>query len=176
MGKDNRLEELHNKGQEDRSEGRYDPPHDLLDDILTWSESGVDKMNEENEAYSEGWNHTDEQKKGMCFLSTACTVTMRLPDDCEELEVLRQFRDTWLCRTALGREAIDEYYAIAPRIVKAINQSPSPTAEWGRVFRTIKKTVGFIEENEPERAFGVYRGMVRRLARAYLGGGVSSEH
>lgn len=33
----------------------YKPPHGFLDDLLTWSKSGMEKNAEENEAYDRGW-------------------------------------------------------------------------------------------------------------------------
>ncbi|PTX59559.1 hypothetical protein C8N46_109148 [Kordia periserrulae] len=63
MGK-NSKEYYHDKGEKDRAEGRYKPPHDILDDFLTWSDSGMKKINEDNEAYNKGWRNTDKQKKG----------------------------------------------------------------------------------------------------------------
>ena len=40
----------------------------------------------------------DGGKKG-CFITTACTEHMQLPDNCEILEKLRKYRDNYLCRT-----------------------------------------------------------------------------
>ena len=53
-----RLQELHNKGQEDDS---YDPPHSVVDDLLTWRPSSVEKVHEENEAYNKGWKNDRKQ-------------------------------------------------------------------------------------------------------------------
>ena len=55
--------DYHNKGQEDRAAGKYDPPHGLVEDLLTWSSSGCQKIAEENGAYNSGWRHADKQAK-----------------------------------------------------------------------------------------------------------------
>ena len=47
----------HNKGQRDGARNKYKPPHGLLDDLLTWSESGMKKMNKDNGEYRKGWNN-----------------------------------------------------------------------------------------------------------------------
>ena len=38
-----------------------------------------------------------------CFLTSACVEAMNLPDDCEELMILRKFRDTWLVKQPGGQ-------------------------------------------------------------------------
>jgi hypothetical protein len=60
---DNNLQDENNRGQEDASEGKYNPPHTVIpiaDDLLYGKET-VDKMNEENEAYNTGWSHGHKQ-------------------------------------------------------------------------------------------------------------------
>lgn len=49
-----------------------------------------------------------------CFFTTACVEARGLPDDCEALETLRAFRDACLANRPDGREAIAEYYRMAP--------------------------------------------------------------
>ena len=55
------------------------------------------------------------------FLTTACTVAQGLPDDCDELETLRWFRDNWLSRQPGGESAIRHYCEVSPQIVEKIN-------------------------------------------------------
>lgn len=43
-------------------------------------------------------------------------------DDCYELTMFRDFRDNWLKKQPEGKTLIDEYYAIAPKIVTNINK------------------------------------------------------
>jgi hypothetical protein len=60
----------------------------------------------------------EEDKK--CFLTTACVKYYGLPDDCKELTILRQFRDHYMKEFKEGRQAIQEYYHLAPKIVEEI--------------------------------------------------------
>ena len=55
------------------------------------------------------------------FLTTACTVAQGLPDDCDELEILRWSRDNWLSRQPGGESAIRHYCEVSPQIVEKIN-------------------------------------------------------
>lgn len=54
----------HDKGEQDASEGKYSPPNGLFNDLTTWSESGMKRMNEENSAYNKGYSHGKGQKDG----------------------------------------------------------------------------------------------------------------
>lgn len=57
--------DYHNKGEQDASEGKYDPPNDALDDIASFffGTRDPEKNAEENEEYNQGWNNTNDQKK-----------------------------------------------------------------------------------------------------------------
>ncbi|MEM8722550.1 MAG: CFI-box-CTERM domain-containing protein [Cyanobacteria bacterium P01_G01_bin.39] len=66
-------------------------------------------------------NQTQNKKKEGCFLTTACVKHTGLPDDCFELQILRNFRDDYLASTAEGQALIEQYYKEAPIIVDFIN-------------------------------------------------------
>lgn len=70
------------------------------------------------------WNKVEEFERNtstVCFITTAVCDSFGKPDDCYELTMFRQFRDTWLRNQEDGEALIKEYYAIAPRIVSSIN-------------------------------------------------------
>ena len=51
-------------GQRDAAEDRgYNPPHDLLENITTWSREGCERIAEDNGAYRDGYKDSDSQKK-----------------------------------------------------------------------------------------------------------------
>ena len=54
--------DYHNKGQEDESKDKYEPPHGILEDLATWSDHGMDKIAEDNGKYNEGWRHSRDQR------------------------------------------------------------------------------------------------------------------
>lgn len=56
-----------------------------------------------------------------CFITTAVCQSLGLPDDCEELQTLRWFRDNVMAKTEAGRKKIDWYYQNAPKLVEALN-------------------------------------------------------
>lgn len=59
-----------------------------------------------------------------CFITTAVCSYLGKPDDCEELTSFRLFRDSWLINQPDGKELIEEYYRIAPTIVRKMRESP----------------------------------------------------
>ena len=57
-------EHYHNKGEQDRAEEKgYNPPHGVIDDLTTWSSTGMEKNREENQAYRQGWENAEKQDK-----------------------------------------------------------------------------------------------------------------
>jgi hypothetical protein len=52
----------HNKGQTDRSNGKYEPPIGVVEEFFTWSPSGMKDVSERNGDYKDGWSNTDNQK------------------------------------------------------------------------------------------------------------------
>jgi len=54
----------HNKGQEDASDGKYEPPHGVLDSLFTWRSDEMQRHIEENVAYRAGHAQTEGQTDG----------------------------------------------------------------------------------------------------------------
>ncbi len=103
-----------------------------------------------------------------CFLTQACTVSRGLPDDCEELTVLRRYRDEILLRQAGGRAEVAHYYEIAPDIVDRINRREDARQVWETVYdEMIAPCVSFIKQAEYDKAFLLYRSYTLRLSRTY---------
>lgn len=57
-----------------------------------------------------------------CFITSAVCDYCGKPDDCVELTTLRNYRDGWLKNQADGKKLIEEYYKIAPKIVRSIRK------------------------------------------------------
>ncbi|MDY4573984.1 MAG: CFI-box-CTERM domain-containing protein, partial [Intestinibacter sp.] len=60
-----------------------------------------------------------------CFITTAVCEYYGKDDNCEELTILREYRDYWLINQADGEELIREYYNCAPSIVSLLKKSDS---------------------------------------------------
>ena len=124
----------------------------------------------ENSAYDKGraGEQLDGDKgsndEGGCFLTTACTMALSLPDDCDELVTLRRFRDSYMLTFEDGRSEVKEYYAIAPQIAKAISVRPNALAIYLRIFdEIVSPCVKLIKEGRLELARDTYRKACRVL-------------
>lgn len=102
---------------------------------------------------------TDE----ICFLTTACVEYFKKPDDCYELTTLRRYRDEFLKSTSSGQQLVNEYYLIAPKIVKKINDSENRDEYYQYIFSIVNKCVKLIENNEYEKTKDEYMNMVLKL-------------
>ena len=105
-------------------------------------------------------NDSSASRGGGCFLTSACVAYMKKPDDCEELTVLRNFRDGYMAKTEEGKALIEEYYAIAPAIVQKIESSNKADEYYKDVYQTVLRCVQAIQKGENENAVALYKQMV----------------
>lgn len=103
---------------------------------------------------------------GFCFITTAVCEHMGLPDDCSELQTLRNFRDTYMTK-GVGAKAraklVKEYYEVAPGIVDGLNKLPeNERAHVYHVLRYNFLTVCMcqISQGDNENALVTYTSMV----------------
>jgi hypothetical protein len=115
------------------------------------------------EKRSDAGKSRDKTGSGGCFITAAACLYRGLPDDCKELQTLRQFRDTYILTLPNGARMIEEYYKSAPRIV------PLLTAEedFAEVWTAITKSVALIDSHQPAEALAVYEEMVSALKRKF---------
>lgn len=100
-----------------------------------------------------------EQLEG-CFLTTACCGEVGLADDCFELTTLRQFRDQALIKMSAGKDQVQQYYQLAPAILKRIPDSCRSRVLNILYARYIVPSVLWVKLGRYERARDVYvRGM-----------------
>jgi serine/threonine protein kinase len=110
-------------------------------------------------------------RRGLCFITTAVTDFMGKSDDCYELALLRNFRDSWLAYEADGEGLISEYYSIAPAIVRQLNASPNKEGVYRTLLRDyISPCVKYIEEGEFLTCKEHYIKMVKFLQRSFENG------
>ena len=102
---------------------------------------------------------------GPCWLTTAVAGIRGEADDGPTLTALRNFRDGWLASTPEGRELIDEYYAVAPRIVAAI---PAGHTDWEWIARQVATARSEIVTGNNRDALTIYSKMVRTLREKWL--------
>lgn len=109
--------------------------------------------------------HTDVK----CYLTSACMqhYLYDFDDNCEELCILRWFRDN-----IVSKDDILNYYILAPIIVENINSLES-SKEKRKIYnyiynKIVKYCVNAIKNNEFEKAYSRYRSAVLTLEEQFL--------
>ena len=88
-----------------------------------------------------------------------------MPDNCDELTVLRNFRDEYMMQTSYGEELVKNYYSIAPSIVAAINASPANAKVYEFMYENlVQKSIQLIHNGQYEMAMEYYRLFTEELA------------
>ena len=106
---------------------------------------------------------------GGCFITTAVCGAFGKPDDCYELTTFRAFRDGWLIEQNDGRALIDEYYAIAPKIVEQIDRLSESAEIYKAVWKNyLSECLALIERGDYERCRQQYVAMVNELRDRFL--------
>lgn len=103
---------------------------------------------------------------GGCFITTATLVHLDVYDDnCYELALIRKIRDEWLVNQPRGKEIIEIYYKLAPKIVKAIGDDIFVyNVIWDRY---IEPFFVCLENKEYDEALKIYLTMVSVLKAFY---------
>lgn len=104
-----------------------------------------------------------------CYLTTACVTHHGLPDDCEELTLLRAFRDEYLYNQPNGPALIKKYYTYAPNIVQCINDRSDRKAVYGEIYQVIRECVELLKAGNNEETFLLYCKMVEEVKEKYAG-------
>ena len=76
--------------------------------------------------------------------------------------MLRDYRDQYLLGSKEGMNTVNEYYNIAPTIVKRINRQVDSAGIYAGIC------VRLIEEDKKEECRKLYSDMVRKLEKKYL--------
>lgn len=110
----------------------------------------------------------ESSSSSMCVITTAACKALNKSDDCEELNLLRRFRDTQVESSTEGEAAVLEYYRIGPLVTAAIEKDPN----WLDIYRQlwvneIVPSCEAIRHQKFRRAKSIYVQMVLRLCRKY---------
>lgn len=161
------------KAQQDQAKDKYDPPPkpNILDD--EWKSN---KKWNERESYNKSWDDSQdnsdsqkEEKSGGCFITSACVEAHGLPDNCTELKILRNFRDTFLIQLPDGNNLVQQYYNTAPKIVDNINRSSKKAQIYQWLYEDlIQKSILYIKTGDNIAAFKNYKSIFEYLKQTFL--------
>lgn len=146
--------------------GRKDCHEKIVDRMLEcWNDNGL-SMKLGKSSYEEikgGF------KNGLCYITTAVCESLGRPDDCYELNLLRNYRDTYLSSKDEGRRIVEEYYDIAPTIVNRIRRADDATEIFQGIWNDyLQPCVKMIEQNQMDECQDCYTDMVHNLQKKYL--------
>lgn len=106
---------------------------------------------------------------GLCFITTAVCQSRGLADDCAELTAFRAFRDGYLRACPDGEALIDEYYNIAPGIVRCIELGEDSGKKYDELRRVyLEPCYADLQNGRYESCKTRYVAMVRSLEKQYL--------
>lgn len=112
-------------------------------------------------------NPRNKGEEDNCFITTACIRYYNLPDNCYQLETLRFFRDNYLKNQKNGKELIQQYYSIAPNLIKLLNHHPDKKNLYKNIFHQINSACALIEREENEKAKTLYVKVVSNLLKCF---------
>lgn len=105
-------------------------------------------------------NKAISQKSRGCFITTAICKDSGLPDDCDELQTLRGFRDNVMLGNPEWSQLVAQYYDEAPAIVEAIEARDDSATIW-RTLRDayLHDAIIAVKTGDNSAALAVYREM-----------------
>lgn len=123
----------------------------------------------------EHWEHDIKGREGAeraqgdnCFLTTACVQARGLPDDCDELQTMRGFRDNFLMYQTNGGNDVALYYKVAPTIVREINMRTDADTVWDGIYRQlVEPCVRLVKAGENQKAYELYKRITLDLVEKY---------
>ena len=100
-----------------------------------------------------------------CYITTATCAAMGLPDDCDELQALRHYRDAVLLATPQGEREVAEYYASAPAIVAALDRRADAPALYRLLYEQhIRPAAAAAARGDHATAHTLFRSGLERAA------------
>lgn len=118
--------------------------------------------------YSTRTKSTRSSDDGSCFITTAVCRALQKGDDCEELMVMRRFRDDARVADPLLQEMIGEYYRVAPEIIQRIQASGQADAVYQQLWTDeLCPVLRNLHHHEYRQAALGYIAMVERLSHQF---------
>lgn len=111
---------------------------------------------------------TSNSNDSWCFLTTAVCLALDKGDNCEELQVIRHYRDEHLIYDQDGEALICEYYQMAPQIIKCINLQANHLDIYLQLYhKYIKNIYLYLKLKKYSQAKKLYVQMVKELYQIY---------
>lgn len=127
---------------------------------------------ENTEDYDENRSYrstTSRQSSGSsCFVTTAVCESLKKGDQCEELQLMRSLRDTFVSSSVEGEMLVLEYYRVGPKIVRKIEEGVDSKTVYENLWSDyLKRCCELQKQNHLKEALDLYIEMVRNLCIRY---------
>jgi len=104
-----------------------------------------------------------------CFLTSACVFHKGLPDNCQELMVLRNLRETVMKPNSDFNQLILEYAVIAPKMLTKIDIAANKDEIFEIIYSNlVLPAVKLVGEGKDNEAIAYYRDFVEEMKCLYL--------
>lgn len=149
-------------------EGEYSDSAIQLDKVRKAIARDEEVKNNSSQTYSSITRHVSSSSD-YCFITTAACFALSAEKDCDELNELRWFRDTYILNhVSKGKDLIEEYYRIGPKVVAHIDADWNPYAIYEELWNDyIFPSCTFIKNMMWEKALGKYIDMVKHMCEKY---------
>ena len=108
-------------------------------------------------------------RRKLCYITTAVCENLGKGMDCYELKLLKEYRDQYLERTEEGHALVEEYYNIAPTIVKRMERAADREEIYRELYEIyLKPCIEDIEAGDYTRWGGRYEKMVVTLKERFV--------
>ena len=102
-------------------------------------------------------------------LTKACINALGLPEDSEEIQVMNSLKYGFLSCFAKGREDIDKYDEICPKLVEKINKREDALNIYKHFYQgTLQKCVDLIKNGKIVDAYELYKEKFMVMKSEYL--------
>lgn len=137
----------------------------LADCLLkTWNDTFKTSIGKASFDEIEGGFH-----RKLCYITTAVCESLGKGPDCYELKVLKNYRDEYLEHTPEGHAMVEEYYDLAPTIVKRMEKQPDRDALYRDLYENyLVPCIRQIEAQEYDACRDKYQEMVLNLKARYM--------
>lgn len=155
----------------DGTGAKYDYYGNVKDGDLNKPHTGTHLKTDLQENWTSDTHNEDKTEwesnsgKG-CYLTTACIqhYSSEFDDNCEELTVLRWFRDNFV-----SKDDIEYYYTVAPDIVKAIDNIDNSEALYNYIYCfVVLPCVNAIKRSDYSFAYDRYKSSILSLEQQLL--------
>lgn len=150
----------------------HDKAAEELAKVTKWKANNTRKVPEKKTTYAPRVTHVTESlsssSSSWCVITSAACAALHKPDDCEELNALRSYRDKMKEENPIIAELIKEYYRVAPLLVQKINAEVDTENIYANLWKNfIEKTYNLIRAGENAQATAIYIDMVQNLCTRY---------